>query len=184
MSDASDTGHVVVRCGPGEGIEQPRAGDVLLIRGTGWIGRVIRFGQRMIYLGSERRDLAHWSHAALVVSRHGYIVEVVYNGVRLTRLEGYRPYEYHYVRLDLSEEDRANAARYASSCVRQKYARMTFVLLTLARVFRVPLRISDWGGQGCITLIARALESAGLTFDRPAIELTPADLAHRLGVKP
>ena len=184
MTDRADTRHAIVRCGPGEGISQPRAGDILLIRGIGWVGRVIRFGQRMIHLGTERRDLVHWSHAALVVSRKGHLVEVVYNGVRLGRIEGYRKHDYHYVRLDLSEEDRANAVRYASSCVKQKYARMTFVLLTLARVFRMPLRITDWGGQGCIALIARALEIAGVTFDRPVIEMTPADLAHRLGVRP
>ena len=184
MSERAGRGHEVVRYGPVDGIAEPRAGDVLLIRGTGWVGRVIRFGQRLIYLGSERRDLVYWSHAALVVSRHGYIVEVIYNGVRLSRIENYRPYEYHYVRLDLSEQDRANAARYASSCLRQKYARLSFVLLTLARCFRLPLPIIDRGGQGCVTLIARALENAGLAFDRPAVELTPADLAHRLGVKP
>jgi hypothetical protein len=47
-------------------------------------------------------------------------------------------------------------------------------------VFRVP----DTGRPGCVSLIARALQRAGIVFERPPAELMPADLAKTFGVLP
>src|SRR5580704_3568246 len=94
-----------MRCGPGEAISHPRPGDVLLVRGVGWLGRSIRGYERLCARGKDRA-FAHWSHAALVVSANGHLVEVLHNGVVLTWMGKYRDQEYHYVPIELSDPDR------------------------------------------------------------------------------
>ncbi len=172
------------RCGPGESISDPRPGDVILVRGTGWLGKLIRFGMRMGCRSYGDRALAYWSHAAIIVSAHGHLIEVIPAGVVLNRLENYRNQEYHYVYLDLSAAERARAAGYAYSCLKQKYGRLSFVLLTLAVFTGDWFEVPDRGQQGCVTLIARALQRAGMTFARRPTDMTPADLASNLGVMP
>jgi hypothetical protein len=172
------------RCGPGESIPDPRPGDIVLVRGTGWLGKSIRFGLRIRYRSNQDRALAHWSHAGIIVNTQGHLIEVVPSGVVLNRLENYRDYEYHYVYLDLSAADRARASSYAYSCLKQKYDRLGFVLLTLATLTGEWFEVPDRGRQGCVTLIARALQRAGVAFARRPTDMTPADLAKNFGVIP
>jgi hypothetical protein len=172
-----------VRCGPGEAIVHPRPGDVVLVRGVGWLGRSIRWFERICARGPEDRVFTHWSHAALVVSG-GLLVEVQHTGVALTAIEKYRAQEYHYVRLDLSDVDRAKVASYAFSCLRQKYGRLSFVLLAVAKLLGGRLRVPDRGQQGCVALIVRALQRAGVTFEHGPTDMSVADLAKRFGVRP
>jgi hypothetical protein len=172
------------RCGPRESIPDPRPGDIVLVRGTGWLGKTIRFGLRMRYRKNRDRPLAYWSHAGIIVSTRGHLIEVVPSGVVLNRLENYRAEEYHYVYLDLSAADRARASSYAYSCLRQKYDRLGFVLLTLATLTGEWFEVPERGKQGCVALIARALQRAGVTFARRPTDMTPADLAKNFGVMP
>ncbi len=172
------------RCGPGESISDPRPGDVVLMHGTGWLGKFIRFGLRLFYRRNADRALAHWSHAGIVVSRQGHLVEVVYTGVVLNRLENYRDQDYHYVYLDLSDADRIRASQYAYSCLKQKYGRLSFVLLALAVITRDWFEVPDRDDQSCVALIVRALQRAGVTFARRPADMTPADLAENFGVMP
>jgi hypothetical protein len=172
------------RCEPGETISDPRPGDIVLMRGTGWLGKTIRFGLRMRYRSIQDRPLAYWSHAGIIVSRQGHLIEVVPSGVVLNRLENYRAQEYHYVYLDLSAADRAKASSYAYSCLRQKYDRLGFVLLTLATLTGEWFEVPERGRQGCITLIVQALQRAGVRFARRPNDMTPADLARNFGVMP
>jgi hypothetical protein len=130
------------------------------------------------------RALAHWSHAGIIVNTQGHLVEVIPRGVVLNRLENYRAQEYHYVYLDLPAADRAKASSYAYSCVRQKYGRLSFVLLAIAILTGDWLKVPDRGQQGCVALIARALQRAGVRFARRPTDMTPADLAKNFGVMP
>jgi hypothetical protein len=172
------------RCGPGESISDPRPGDIVLVRGAGWLGKSIRFFIRMRCRREGDRALAHWSHAGIIVSSQGHLIEVVPGGVVLNRLENYRAQEYHYVYLGLSAADRIRASQYAYSCLRQKYGRLSFVLLALAVLTGDWFGVPDRGQQGCVALIARALQRAGVTFARRPTEMTPADLAKNFGVMP
>jgi hypothetical protein len=172
------------RCGPGESITDPRPGDVVLVRGAGWLGKAIRFFVRVRSRRDGSQSFAHWSHAGIVVSRQGHLIEVVHTGVVLSRIEKYRDQEYHYVYLTLSAADRTRASRYAYSCLRQKYGRWSFVLLALSVLIGDRFQIPDRGQQGCVALIARALQSAGMTFARRPTDMTPADLAKKFGVMP
>jgi hypothetical protein len=173
-----------VRCGPGEAVGHPRPGDIVLVRGVGWLGRSIRGFERICARGKEDRAFAHWSHAAVVVSKGGRLVEVMHTGVVLSAIEKYRDQEYHYVRVELSDADRDNVARYAVSCLSQKYGRWAFVLLAVAKLLGGRLHVPDRGQQGCVALIVRALQRAGVTFERGPTDMSVADLAKRFGVRP
>lgn len=173
-----------VRCGPGEAIANPRPGDIILVRGVGWLGRGIRGYQRIFARGAAERTLAHWSHAAIVVSSRGLLVEVLHNGVVLVPIEKYRAQEYHYVPVALSGADRANVSRYAISCVRLKYGRWSFVLLMISKLLGGRFRVPDLGQQGCVSLIVRALQQVGVPFERGPADMSVVDLAKRFGVRP
>jgi hypothetical protein len=180
----SGTSVAYKRCGPEESISDPRPGDIVLVRGIGWLGKSIRFFIRMRCRRDGDRALAHWSHAGIIVNTHGHLIEVVPRGVVLNRLENYRAQEYHYVYLDLSAADRIRASQYAYSCLRQKYGRFSFVLLALTVLTGDWFGVPDRGQQGCVALIARALQRAGVTFARKPTDMTPADLAKNFGVMP
>lgn len=171
-------------CRPGEGISDPRPGDVVLIRGAGWLGKAIRLFVRMRCRRESDLAFAHWSHAGIIISARGHLVEVVPSGVVLNHIENYRDQDYHYVQLDLSAADRTRAWRYAHSCLRQKYGRWGFVLLAFAVLTGDRFHVPDRGQQGCVALIARALQHAGMTFARRPTEMTPADLARKFGIMP
>ncbi len=172
-----------VRCPPGEIVTGLRRGDLVLIRGPGWLGRAIRLGAWRRFRKDYRR-YGYWSHAALVVTDAGHLLEVHARGVGLCGIEKYRATDFCYVRLDLSEAARQEAARYAYGFLGQRYDIAGFVLLGLSVTFGDRFRVPDMGKPGCVSLIARALARAGIAFDRAASELMPADLAKRFGVPP
>lgn len=181
--DVAGAAPFVVRCAPGEVVTELKPADILLIRGEGWLGRLIRAAAHLRYRNDDRR-YAHWSHAALVCSPAGHLVEVHARGVGLCTIEKFRDQEFHYVRLDLDDHARLRAVRFAYSCIGQRYGVSGFLLLGLAVVLGDCFRVPDRGQQGCIALIARALQRAGVTFDRAPLDMMPADLAKRFGVLP
>jgi hypothetical protein len=172
-----------VRCPPGEIVTGLRRGNIVLIRGPGWLGRAIRLGAWRRFRKDDLR-YGYWSHAALVVDDSGRLLEVHARGVALCGIEKYRDVHFCYVRLDLPEDARCEAARYAYGFLGQRYDLWGFVLLglsvTLGDLFRVP----DSGKPGCVSLIARALQRTGISFDRAPPDLMPADLAKKFGVLP
>jgi hypothetical protein len=180
------TGHLIryTHCGPGESISDPRPGDVVLVRGSGWLGKAIRFFVRMRCRRNGDRPFAHWSHAGIIVSPQGHLIEVLHTGVVLSSIEKYRDQDFHYVYLDLSAADRTRASRYAYSCLRQKYGRLSFILFAFAVLLGDRFEVPDRGQQGCVALIVRALQRAGMTFARRPTDMTPADLAKRFSVMP
>lgn len=172
----------VVRYPPGEIPADLRLGDVVLIRSSSLLGFLIRAAGWRRHWTTEPR-YAHWSHAAIAVS-HQRLVEVHVAGVGMCDVEKYRRLEFHRVRLDLPEAALRRAANYACSCLKQPYGVGTFFLLGLAIVLGDCFRVRDNGSHGCVALIVRALQRAGLTFDREPQDMTPADLARNLGVLP
>jgi hypothetical protein len=171
-----------VRCRPGETIVDPRPGDVILIRGRGPLGLLIRVVQRIRHRPRQDRGFTRWSHAALVVTPLGHLVEVASTGVTLSKIAKYRKHDYVYVGLDLSGPQRAEAVRFAYSCLRQPYGTFDAFLLGLAVLCGDRFRVRDRGQQGCGTLIVRALQRAGMNFERGPADTLPSDLAKRFGV--
>jgi hypothetical protein len=165
-------------------MSHPRPGDMILIRSANWLGKLIRFFERIRYRSENDRPFTHWSHAALVTTSAGHLIEVVHTGVRVSNIEKYRNQEYHYVYLDLTQPQQSRAVSFAYSCVRQKYGRSGFLLLMLSVLLGDRLKVPDRGQQGCVALIVRALQHAGMTFEQQPSDMMPSDLAKRFGVLP
>jgi hypothetical protein len=172
------------RYGPGEAVADPRPGDFVLIHGRDWGSRVIRWGQRYRLRDPGGRRHACWSHAALVVSFAGHIVDVGPRGVSVQHLCRYRDHEYLYVGVAASVRQRLAAVRYAHACVGQPYARLGFVVLGLTALAGVPCIARSRGRHHCVSLVGQALARAGASFRRAPEEMTPADLAHHYRVTP
>lgn len=172
-----------VRCASGKNIAAPRPGDVILIRGRGWLGWIIRMVQRVRYRREKDHPFAYWSHAALIVTPW-HLIEVIPAGVIARKIEDYRDREYHYIHLDLSETQRSKAVAFAFSCLGQKYGASSFLLLAVSVLLGDRFKVPDRGQAGCVALIARALGCAGITFEYGPSDMTPADLAKRFGVVP
>lgn len=172
-----------IRSPPGNIVGGLRRGDLLLIRGPGWLGRAIRLGAWRRF-GPEFSRYGHWSHAALVVNDDGHLLEVHARGVALCGIEKYRDVDFCHVRLPLGERARYNVSAYACGFLGQRYDIWGFVLLGLSVTLGDRFTVPDTGRPGCVSLIVRALERAGLTFDRAASDMMPADLARQFGVVP
>jgi hypothetical protein len=170
-----------VHCWPGETISHPRPGDIILVRHKGWLGLLIRSFGRLRHRARADRPYTYWSHAALVISHAGLMVEVNARGVVVSHIRNYRDRDYHYVWLDLPDAGRKAAVQFAKSCLRQKYSLRNFLLLaaSIALGDRIPIPDS---GHGCVSLVARALQEAGIRFERKPTDMTTADLAKRFGV--
>jgi hypothetical protein len=183
MAAMSPRAHVE-RFGPGESIQRPKPGDFILVRGEGWVSRLIHWVQSLRLSGDEDRKYLHWSHVALVTSAQGRIVEVGIRGVVAQSIEKYRATEYHYVHVDTTGAGRWVAVLYAESCVGQPYARLSFLALGLAALTGRELRIQNPRRQNCVSLVIRALERARESFGREPLDMMPADLARHYDVSP
>lgn len=172
-----------VHCRPGETISHTRPGDIILVRNKQWLGLFIRGFIRIRYRAPEDRPYAYWTHAALVATSAGHLVEVNARGVITNHIRRYREYDYHYVWLDLPDAGRKAAVQFARSLLGQKYSLRNFLLLAASIVLGDRLRMPD-SGHGCVSLVARALQQAGIRFERKPTDMTPADLAKRFGVTP
>jgi hypothetical protein len=172
-----------VRCAPGKDIADPQPGDLILIRGRGPVGGLIRAVQCVRYRRREDRPFAYWSHAALIVTPW-HLIEALPAGVMLRKIERYRYHDYHYICLNLSTSDRGRAVAFALSSLRQKYGISSFLLLAASVLLGDSFKVPDRGQHGCVALIVRALQSAGMTFEQRPSDMTPADLAKRFGVVP
>lgn len=172
-----------VHCRPGETISQTRPGDIILVRHKHWLSLLIRGFVRMRHRAPQERPYAYWSHTALVLNSVGHLVEVNSRGVVISHIRQYRDCDYHYVWLDLPDVGRRAAVEFARSCLKQKYSLRNFLLLAASIAVGDRLGIPD-SGQGCVSLVARALQQAGIRFERKPTDMTPADLAKRFDVTP
>jgi len=172
-----------VHCRPGETIARPRPGDIILVRYKHWLGWLIGCFVRIRHRAPEDRPYTYWSHAALVVSHAGHLVEVNARGVVISHIRQYRDRDYHYVWLDLPDAGCRAAVQLARSCLRQKYSLRNFLLLAASIALGDRIQMPD-SGHGCVSLVARALQEAGIRFDRKPTDMTPADLAKRFRVTP
>jgi len=160
-----------------------RAGDIILIRGPGWLGRIIRLGARIRYRHGDRR-YAHWSHAALVLSSARASHGSACPWRRRVRIEKFRDEEFHYVRLDLSDEAGERRSAMPGRASVSAYGVLGFLLLGLSVALGDRFRVPDSGQQGCATLIVRAAAARRRSLRRAPSDMMPADLAKRLAFCP
>src|SRR5438093_365646 len=102
----ASTAATVTRFAPGE--EAPvghfKPGDFILTHSNAFFSRLIRFGQGLRYWGKDRK-YTRWSHAALIASEAGDLIEALNDGVVATHITHYKPTEYHLVHINDSVAD-------------------------------------------------------------------------------
>ena len=168
--------HHAERAGPGESAATFDRGDFVLVAGTHFNSRLIRFGQRLRF-GDDRHG--KWTHAALIVDRDGSLIEAVGTGVRRWHLDRYRDDDYVVVRIHTSEENRDEVVGFAEWALDRgsSYSRLSTVSIALSMLTGSRLTFFIDGQFVCSGLVARALERTGSIFDRDSAHIAPADLA-------
>jgi hypothetical protein len=155
-----------------------QTGDFILTHSKGFVSSLIRFGQALRFTGRER-GLTWWSHAALIVSDDGALIEALGSGVQRSRLDKYLPTDFQLVRLQslASEDDRRQIVAYAEWALGQRYGFLTILSISLSLLTGGKFTFGFDGQSICSGLVARALERTNAIFDRSPSHIMPADLA-------
>lgn len=162
---------------PRRGLEP---GDILLGQAHGIKHRIIKFGQGLRIRGTDRRYTGY-THAALVVSRDGDLIEAVGEGLRRSTVLDYvaRDQPYQVVHIDAAEEDRMQAVAFAEEKLARNapYGALANVSTTVWAVTGCRLMFFLDGSYTCSGLVASALERTTAIFDVNAARVMPAQLA-------
>jgi hypothetical protein len=153
-------------------------GDFLLSRAHGVRHRLIRFGQGL-RLDRDHRTYRDYTHAALVVSADGDLIEAVGAGVRRSHLDHYVAEPYVIVHVDTTPEDRRQVVSVATAILegRARYSSLATVSITLWAFLGWRFTFFMDGSYTCSGLVARCLLAVGAVFDQDAVKVTPAQLA-------
>ncbi len=160
-------------------------GDFILTHGNTWVSRLIRVGQRLRFWGADRK-YAWWSHAAMIISPDGKLIEALGAGVLLTHISRYKNTQYHLVHLgDIANpHDREQVVEFARWCRGQEYGYLTIVSIALSLLTGGKFTFGFDGQSICSGLVARALERTDAIFNRSPSHTMPADLARYFEVEP
>ena len=158
--------------------ESWRPGDFLLTHQERPFSKLIRFGQRLRIHGEDRK-YTHWSHAALVVSEDGDLIEVQRPGVIESNARDYKDCEYKVVHVKANDHDRQQAVEFARWCVKNngKIGRAIFFSIAINMITGGKFSFFVDGTTVCSGLVARAQERTGAIFNRAPTHIMPADLA-------
>jgi hypothetical protein len=170
------------RFGPGEEPDEVRAGDLVFRAGNRHeMSVAISCGQ---FLRAETRPFARWNHVMLVLDETGRTAHSTGTGLHDGRLGDLRDATYALVQFECSNEDRAQIVTFAEHLLRCHpqwgwliAGSQLFSLLTGSRVV-----FGKLGTITCSGFAAEALVRAGAIFDRPAVLMSPADLARACGL--
>lgn len=156
-------------------------GDILLVDdyagGSDLLGNLIRAGERARYGNS---DYARWTHAALIVSTDGDLVEALANGVCQSHISEYENYETLIVQPTepIFSDKRAYAVRFAAAQVGDKYDVLDFVTLAMTLLTGLDLSLHSDKRFICSGLVARATECYTANgYPLPTEQMMPGDLA-------
>jgi hypothetical protein len=161
----------VILLAPGESLPASRPGDFLLVKGIAPLSFLIRLGERLRHC----KAAAQWSHAALIVGQ-GTLCEAQAKGILYANSAKYDNRWRALVRVVGSSEMRANAMRYAESCICEEYGFVDFASVALSQLFGLRLILTTARAQICSEFVANALERLGYIFPASTELETPADL--------
>lgn len=156
-------------------------GDFLLHHSSAMHSRLIRFGERLRFHGSDR-TYAFWNHASFCTAP-GELVEALGRGIVKSPLEKYAGSIFAVVRVPWTAQDRQEAVWFALSGIGERYGWLTLVGIGLHMLTGGKLVIGLDGSEICSARVARALERGTTIFEHHDPEqVTPADLARHFNV--
>jgi len=157
-----------------------KAGDFILTHGTAFYSRAIEREQRRRY--PKNPELTHWTHAALVVSDDGGLLQALGNGIVTGHVSDYSDYRTFSVDAVAStKSDRDRVLRFAWSQAGLKYDWVDIASIEMALVTRIKVTFETEGHYICSGFVARCLERTDAIFPRTAQHMMPADLAAYFG---
>lgn len=163
-----------------------KPGDFILTHGNSFFSLLIRFGQSLRFFGEDKK-YTWWSHAAMIVSEHGDLIEALDAGVRETHISRYKATDYHLVKIDDivgNITDRNKVVTFAKWCVGQRYGWLNIISIGLSLLTGCKFSFGFDGQSICSGLVARALERTNAIFNRSPSNIMPADLAKYFSVTP
>lgn len=165
------------------GADAPQPGDFILTHGSAWTSALIRWGQGLRYRGRSAK-YAYWNHTALFVDADGTIVEALGTGVAARSIHDYDAAQYTVVRIEASDEDRAEAAAFARYCIGSEYGFLTVVSIAISLITGGTFAFAFDGQLICSGLVARGLERTTAIFKHDPARIVPAELAQIYDVEP
>jgi uncharacterized protein YycO len=172
--------------GPGQTVQDPLPGDFILTHGKAWTSKLIRFGQRLRYHGTDAK-YTRWNHAAMFINEEGDLVEALGGGVQKRNVSVYEGTEYTVVRIQKvvgAKGDRGEVVEFATWSLGQPYGFLTIVSIAIGLILGGRLTFAFDGQSICSGLVARALERTKAIFNREPSQIMPADLAKYFRVEP
>ena len=150
-------------------------GDFILTKSARMVGWLIRTGQLFRF----KRKHAKWTHAALIVSKEGDLIETCEERVIRSHISQYKKKEYHLIRLGemADEKDRQKMVNFAEWCLRYDYGHLTIISISLCLITGWKFLFGMDNRIICSALVARALERTRVIFDKNPSFIMPADLA-------
>lgn len=141
--------------------------DFIVTHGSGVFDRLIQAFTR-----------STWNHAALIVAADGTIVEALGSGIKQGNISKYHAKDFFLVRVELSDEDRAQVCAYAAimNDRHAKYGYLTIAAIALRIVTKLRLVIKIDGTMICSEFVAQSLAQGGHIWDKDTALITPADL--------
>lgn len=157
-------------------------GDIILTRSEGFLSRLISFGQRLRFHGKY----SGWTHAAIIVSPAGDIIEAFHTGIEKNHISKYRTEAYCLIRVDkvAKGDDRRQMVRFADWCLlnQPRYGTLQVVAIALMLITGWRLYFGLDRRVICSSLVAKALERTEVIFERDSSFILPAELAARFKV--
>ncbi|HDZ25364.1 hypothetical protein LCGC14_0359090 [marine sediment metagenome] len=83
-----------------------KCGDIFLVKGTGWIGRVINFWQSLNSLDNKSK----YSHTGIILNEQGKTIEALWTGIKYGDLHNYLGQEVLIVRYNKMDPEIRDAA--------------------------------------------------------------------------
>lgn len=169
----------VEKVAAGDEVHKPKPGDFFLLHRNKVVARLIQFGQRFRY----NKEESWWNHCGVFIDEDGGIAEaLVRDGITFGNIDKYKSEEYIVVRVEASDEDRAQMLKFCKWAEHKRYGMLTNIGLAVWCILGGKFDISLDGTLICSGFVARTLERAGYIFEREPSHEMPADLARHFKV--
>lgn len=158
-----------------EGIMTYIPGSIALFHSKGFLGKLIRFGERI-----RGKKGTYWNHAGVIIDEAGNTVEALGHGVMNDEL-GTRDFTILNP-ADMSDLQRAKVVTFAKSCLGDHYGYLTIVSIGVDLVIRSRFSFRNGKSLICSELAARALEHGSWICPKlDTSHVMPSDLDKWLG---
>ena len=151
----------------------PIPGDILIVRGNGFVSHAIRTVTR-----------GQFNHCAVVVrgGANAVVSQEAGKGDELTPLSAFDDVPYATLHIQGPDDQRDNAVAFAEKIVGSGYGFLTIAADLFNAVTRVELDLGIGGRMVCSTAACRTLERFGYIPSKNPSAMTPQDIANDFGI--